>query len=208
MRAKYWQLINIYDGGIHMKYVDWIRMEDGTEEEFALVMQLEEKFNADLVDRVLDHLKLLDVDWGGYRINRYQHCLQSATRAYNDGADEEMIIAALLHDIGDIVSPYNHGEMAAAILKPYVSKRVHWIVANHCIFQGYYYNHYLGGDRNARDRFKDHPWYDDCVYFCHNYDQNAFDPDYETKPLEFFEPMVHRLFKNKAKHLELNLDFD
>ncbi len=191
-----------------MKHVDWIRMEDGTEEEFALVMQLEEKFNADLVDRVLDHLKLLDVDWGGYRINRYQHCLQSATRAYNDGADEEMIIAALLHDIGDIVSPYNHGEMAAAILKPYVSKRVHWIVANHCIFQGYYYNHYLGGDRNARDRFKDHPWYDDCVYFCHNYDQNAFDPDYETKPLEFFEPMVHRLFKNKAKHLELNLDSD
>ncbi len=191
-----------------MKHVDWIRMEDGTEEEFALVMQLEEKFNSDLVDRVLDHLKLLDVDWGGYRINRYQHCLQSATRAYNDGADEEMIIAALLHDIGDIVSPYNHGEMAAAILKPYVSKRVHWIVANHCIFQGYYYNHYLGGDRNARDRFKDHPWYDDCVYFCHNYDQNAFDPDYETKPLEFFEPMVHRLFKNKAKHLELNLDSD
>ncbi len=191
-----------------MKHVDWIRMEDGTEEEFALVMQLEEKFNADLVDRVLDHLKLLDVDWGGYRINRYQHCLQSATRAYNDGADEEMIIAALLHDIGDIVSPYNHGEMAAAILKPYVSKRVHWIVANHCIFQGYYYNHYLGGDRNARDRFKDHPWYDDCVYFCHNYDQNAFDPDYDIKPLEFFEPMVHRLFKNKAKHLELNLDSD
>ncbi len=91
-------------------------------------------------------------------------------------------------------------------MKPYVSKRVHWIVANHCIFQGYYYNHYLGGDRNARDRFKDHPWYDDCVYFCHNYDQNAFDPDYETKPLEFFEPMVRRLFANQAKHIELNLE--
>jgi len=189
-----------------MEYVNWIRMEDGTEEEFAILIQLEEKFNADLVDRVLGHLKLLDVDWGGYRINRYQHCLQSATRAYHDSADEEMIVAALLHDIGDIISPYNHGELAAAILKPYVSKRVHWIVANHCIFQGYYYNHYLGGDRNARDRFKDHPWYDDCVYFCHNYDQNAFDPDYETKPLEFFEPMVRRLFANQAKHLELNLE--
>ncbi len=189
-----------------MDYVGWICMEDGTGEEFAFLIQLEEKYNTDLVDRVLGHLKLLDVDWGGYRINRYQHCLQSATRAYHDGADEEMIVAALLHDIGDIISPYNHGELGAAVLKPYVSERVHWIVANHCIFQGYYYNHYLGGDRNARDRFKDYPWYDDCVYFCHNYDQNAFDPDYETRPLAFFEPMLHRLFANQAKHLELNLE--
>ncbi len=181
-------------------------MEDGTEEEFSYLIQLEEKINADLVDRVLRHLKLLDVDCDGYRINRYQHSLQSATRAYNDNADEEMVVAALLHDIGDTISPYNHGELAAAILKPYVSERVHWIVANHCIFQGYYYNHFLGGDRNARDRFKDYPWYDDCVYFCHNYDQNAFDPDYETRPLEFFEPMVRRLFESKTKHLELNLD--
>ncbi len=189
-----------------MKHVNWIRMEDGTKEEFAHLIQLEEQFNADLVDRVLGHLQLLDVDWGGYRINRYQHCLQSATRAHNDDADEEMVVAALLHDIGDIVSPYNHGELAAAILKPYVSERVHWIVTHHCIFQGYYYNHYLGGDRNARDRFKDHPWYDDCVYFCQNYDQNAFDPDYATQPLEFFKPMVQRLFNGEVKHLELNLD--
>ncbi len=191
-----------------MKYVDWIRMEEGTQEEFGLIMELEEKANADLVDRVLDHLKLLDVDWGGYRINRYQHSLQSATRAYHDGADDEMIVAALLHDIGDIISPYNHGELAAAILKPYVSERIHWIVANHATFQGYYYNHHLGGDRFARDRFKDHPWYEDCVYFCHHYDQNAFDPDYETKPLEFFSPYVHRLFEGKSKHLELNLATD
>jgi len=189
-----------------MEYVNWIRMEDGTAEEFESLIQLEEQSNADIVDRVLAHLKLLDVDWGGYRINRYQHCLQSATRAYNDGADEEMVVAALLHDMGDIISPYNHGELAAAVLKPNVSERVHWIVANHRIFQGYYYNHYLGGDRNARNPFKDHPWYDDCVYFCHNYDQNAFDPDYATKPLEFFEPMVRRLFGGSARHLELNLD--
>ncbi|MBT4519350.1 MAG: HD domain-containing protein [Halieaceae bacterium] len=189
-----------------MEYVNWIRMEDGTEEEFAQIMALEEKVNADLVDRVLDHLRLLDVGWGGYRINRYQHSLQSATRAYNDDAGVEMVVAALLHDIGDSVSPYNHGELAAAILKPYVSERIHWIVANHCIFQGYYYNHHLGGDRHARDRFIDHPWYEDCVYFCHNYDQNAFDPDYDTKLLDFFEPMVRQLFAGKSKHLELNLE--
>ncbi|MCP4008728.1 MAG: phosphohydrolase [Proteobacteria bacterium] len=186
--------------------VNWIRMEDGTKEEFQHLVKLEEEFNADLVDRIFAHLKSLDVDWGGYTINRYQHCLQSATRAYDDGADEEMVVGALLHDMGDILAPYNHGELAAAILKPFVCERVHWIVANHCIFQGYYYNHYLGGDRHARDRFKDHPWYDDCVYFCHKYDQCAFDPDYDTKPLEFFEPMVRRLFAGKSKHLELNLE--
>ncbi|MCP5088900.1 MAG: phosphohydrolase [Rhodobacteraceae bacterium] len=188
-----------------MQDVSWIRMEDGTKEDFQRLIELEEEFNADQVDRVLGHLKLLDVDWGGYRINRYQHCLQSATRAYNDGADEEMIVAALLHDIGDIIAPYNHGEVAAAVLKPFVSERVHWIMANHCTFQGFYYNHHLGGDRHARDRFKDHPWYDDCVHFCHHYDQNSFDPDYDTKPLEFFEPMVRRLFASNTAHLELNL---
>ncbi|MCP5080171.1 MAG: HD domain-containing protein [Alphaproteobacteria bacterium] len=188
-----------------MQEVNWTRMEDGTKEEFQHLMALEEEFNVDLVDRVLGHLKLLDVDWGGYRINRYQHSLQSATRAYNDGADEEMVVAALLHDMGDIISPYNHGELAAAVLKPFVSERVHWITANHCTFQGYYYNQHLGGDRHARDRFKDHPWYDDCVDFCHKYDQVAFDPDYDTKPLEFFEPMVRRLFAGKSEHLELNI---
>ena len=186
--------------------INWIAMEDGTKEEFQHLMKLEEKFNANLVDRIFTHLKLLDEDWGGYAINRYQHCLQSATRAYNDGADEEMVVAALLHDIGDGLSPYNHGELAAAILKPFVSERVHWIITHHCTFQGYYYNHHLGGDRHARDRFKDHPWYDDCVYFCHTYDQCAFDPDYDTKPLEFFDPMVRRLFAGSPEHLELNLN--
>ncbi|MCC2110511.1 MAG: HD domain-containing protein [Hyphomicrobiales bacterium] len=187
-----------------MEYVNWIRMEDGTQEEFELIMDSERRFNADIVERVLTQLKLLDKDYGGYRINRYQHSLQSATRAYRDGADEEMIVAALLHDVGDVIAPYNHSELAAAVLKPYVSEKTYWIVKHHCTFQGYYYNHYLGGDRNARDKFKDHPWYDDAVYFCHHYDQNAFDPDYDTLPLEFFEPMVRRVFSTeKPAHLEL-----
>lgn len=187
-----------------MNYVSWTRMEDGTQEDWDLLSKVEEDFNADLIDRILSHLKMLDIDWGGYRVTRYEHSLQSATRAYRDGADEEMIVAALLHDIGDTLAPYNHGALAAAILKPYVSERVHWIVANHPTFQGYYYNHFFGGDRHLRDRFKDHPWYDDCVHFCHVYDQVAFDPDYDTLPLDFFEPMVRRLFGGKAPlHLEL-----
>ncbi len=188
-----------------MEYVNWTRMEDGTQEDWDLLCRLEEKFNEDLVDRILAQLKSLDVDWGGYRVTRYVHSLQSATLAHRDGADEEMVVAALLHDLGDILSPYNHSELAAAILKPFVSDKVHWIVKYHALFQGYYYDHFLGGDRNARDRFKDHPYYEDCVYFCQNYDQNAFDPDYDTLPLEFFEPMVRNVFaKSKFGHSELS----
>jgi predicted HD phosphohydrolase len=186
------------------EYVAFTRMEDGTAEDYRLLMEKEDAFNADHVDRVLAHLKLLDVDWGGYRVTRYAHSLQSATLAERDGASEEMIVAALLHDIGDILSPYNHSEAAAALLKPYVSERVHWIVKHHGLFQGYYYNHFLGGDRHQRDRFKDHPWYADCVYFCQHYDQNAFDPDYDTLPLAHFEPMVRRVFgAPRFGHLEL-----
>lgn len=187
-----------------MENVNWTRMEDGTKEEFEFLMEQEESFNADLVDRILGQLKLMDVSWDGYKINRYQHSLQSATRAYRDEADEELIVAALLHDIGDNISPYNHCELAAAMLRPYVSERVYWIVKYHGVFQGYYYNHHLGGDRHARERFKDHPWYEDCVYFCHNYDQNSFDPEYDTLEIGFFEPMVRRIFSKPKGHLELD----
>lgn len=183
--------------------VKWTRMEDGTKQDFEHLMTVEEQYNKGVVDRILDMLKQLDVDWGGYKINRYQHSLQTATRAHRDGADEDLVVAALLHDIGDILAPYNHCELAAAMLKPYVTKKTHWIIENHGIFQGYYFHHHLGGDRNARDRFKGHPWYDDCVYFCHNYDQNSFDSDYDTLPLSFFEPMVRRIFSHPHGHMEV-----
>ena len=179
-------------------------MENASKADFDAVMDYEDAFNAGLVDRLLAQLRSLDEDWTPYPINRYRHCLQSATRAYQDGANEEIIIAALIHDVGDILSPYNHGELAAAILKPYVSEKTRWIVEHHCVFQGFYYNHHLGGDRLAREKYKDSPYYEDCVYFCHNYDQNSFDPDYVSKPLEFFEPMLRRLFSKGEGHMELN----
>lgn len=182
----------------------WTRMEDASQEDFLAVMDYEEDFNAGLVDRILAMLKSLDEDWTPYPINRYQHCLQSATRAFEDGAEEEIVVAALIHDIGDILSPYNHGELAAAMVRPYVSEKTRWIIEHHCVFQGYYYNHHLGGDRNAREKYKDSPYYEDCKYFCHTYDQAAFDPDYPSKPLDFFEPMLRRVFSNKKGHLELN----
>ena len=168
------------------------------------MMDYEAEFNAALPDRILDAIRSLDEEWTPYPVNRYQHSLQSASRAYEAGEDEELVVAALVHDIGDTLSPYNHGELAAAMMKPYVSEKTHWILLHHCVFQGYYYNHHLGGDRNARDKYRDSPYWEACRDFCHNYDQNSFDPDYPTKPLEFFEPMLRRVLSKSEGHMELN----
>ncbi len=187
-----------------LEYVSWTKMEDGTQEDWDLLFRLEKQANSDVVDRIIAHLKMLDVDWGGYRINRYQHSLQSASLAERDGADEEMVVAALLHDIGDIISPFNHSEFAAAVVRPYVSEKIYWIIKHHGLFQSYYYNEYIGGDRDSRDQFKDHPHYQACIDFCAKYDQNAFDPDYDTLPLEHFLPAVKRVFaRDVESHLEL-----
>ena len=150
-------------------------------------------FAKGLPDRVLDHLKLLDGDFGGFPVCRLEHSLQTATRAHRDGRDERYVVMALLHDIGDTLGSYNHPEVAASIIKPFVSEEVHWICQNHGAFQGYYYFHFLGMDQNAREQFRDHPHYEACKEFCEKYDQAAFDPDYESEPLEFFEPMVRRV---------------
>jgi predicted HD phosphohydrolase len=182
---------------------NWRAMEEASAEDFHAIMEYDASYNAGLVDRLMAQLQQLDEPWTPYPINRLQHSLQSASRAYRDDADEETVVAALLHDIGDVTAPFNHGEVAAAILKPYVSEKTYWVVKHHCVFQGYYYNHFLGGDRNAREKYRDNPYYEDCVYFCHNYDQNAFDPDYDSYPLAFFEPMLRRVFKANPGHLEL-----
>jgi predicted HD phosphohydrolase len=142
---------------------------------------------------VLAHLRLLDGDFGGFPIDRLTHSLQTATRAHRDGRPESYVVMALLHDIGDTLGSYNHPEIAAAILHPFVSEEEHWICRNHGAFQGYYYFHYLGIDRNVREKYRDSPYFDACAEFCAKYDQSAFDPDYDTLPLEFFEPMLRRV---------------
>ena len=181
----------------------WTAMENASRADFEALVEFERDYNAGLVERLVAQLQLLDEEWTPYPINRYQHSLQAATRAYRDGADEETVVAALLHDIGDVVAPYNHGEVAAAILKPYVSEKTYWVVKHHCVFQGYYYNHHYGGDRHARDKYRDSPYFEDCRYFCHHYDQSAFDPAYDSEPLEFFMPMLKRVFREDPGHLEL-----
>ncbi len=180
--------------------VAFTRMEDGTREEYELLAELEAEVIQSLPDRLLSTLEQLDGSLEGYRVSRLEHSLQSATRAYHAGENEEMIVAALLHDIGDVLAPASHSELAAAILRPYVSERIHWIIKHHGLFQSYYYAHHYDKDRYARDRFKDHPWYQDCVDFCHNYDQNCFDPEYPSLPIGFFRPMVERIMSKPQEY--------
>jgi predicted HD phosphohydrolase len=170
------------------------RMVDATAEDYSLIARHSLRFLQDLPDRVLRHLGLLAGDTGGYAVDRLTHSLQTATRAERDGRDEEYVVCALLHDIGDTLATTNHSELAAVIVEPFVSEENHWIVKHHGIFQGYYFFHHLGLDRNLRDRYRDHPHWQACAHFCGTYDQNSFDPRYDTLPLEHFEPMVRRFF--------------
>ena len=181
------------------RIVSFRQMKDGTKEDYVLLDESEKQYAAGLADRVLESLLKLDHSLAGYPVSRLGHSLQAATRALRDRADEELVVAALLHDIGDELAPYNHTEIAAAILRPYVRPEVTWIVAQHGLFQNYYYVHHFGGDRNARERLRGHPAYDACVQFCAAWDQSSFDPDYASEPLATFEPMVRRIFA-RAPH--------
>ena len=178
-------------------------MLEGTKEDWKIIAEHSRIFNKGLAKRVLDHLRLLDGDFGGFPVDRLEHSLQTATRAHRDGRDEEYVVCALLHDIGDTLGSMNHPDVAAAILKPFVSEENLWMVANHGVFQGYYFFEYLGLDKNMREQFKDSPHYQRCAEFCHKYDQAAFDPDYESEPLDFFEPMVERVFSKPKNSIYL-----
>jgi predicted HD phosphohydrolase len=173
--------------------VSFTRMEDGTKPEYDLIIGREKALAKKLPEHLLAQLKTLAQGDSGYRIDRYQHSLQTATRAFRDGADEETVTAALLHDIGDTLAPDNHSQLAAALLRPYVSDRTHWVVQHHGIFQGYYYFHHIGLDRDERERHRGHPYFQDCVDFCQRWDQAAFDPNYDTMPVEAFEPALRRV---------------
>lgn len=177
------------------------QMKDGTAEDWAIIGTHFREFAPGVADRVLDHLRLLDGDFGGFPVDRLEHSLQTATRAHRDGRDEQYVVMALLHDIGDTLGSYNHPDVAAAIIKPFVREELHWICQNHGHFQGYYYFHYLGMDQNSREKFRGHEHFEACAEFCEKYDQAAFDPDYQSEPLAFFEPMVRRVMARPLKTL-------
>lgn len=167
--------------------------EEATQADWQLIARHFMEFASGLPDRVLTHLRLLDGDYGGFPVDRLTHSLQTATRAHRDGRPESYVVMALLHDIGDTLGSYNHPDIAAAIVKPFVSEEEHWICAQHGAFQGYYYFHFIGGDRDKREAFRGSPYFGACAEFCEKYDQAAFDPAYPSEPLEFFEPMLRRV---------------
>ncbi|MGO9512973.1 MAG: HD domain-containing protein [Steroidobacteraceae bacterium] len=180
------------------RIVSFKRMQDGTREDYELLERYERDYVRELPDRILDALGQLERSLGGYPVSRLDHSLQAATRALKDGADDELVVAALIHDVGDDLAPYNHAEIAAGILRPYVRPEVTWIIEQHGLFQSYYYAHHLGGNRDGREKFRDHRWYQSCKDFCANWDQCSFDPDYPCEPIAAFEPLVRRIFTRPA----------
>ncbi len=180
-----------------METAKFVQMKDGTKEDYLLLEKHEKKYIEGTADRLIKFMSGLSNTLEGYQITRLEHSLQSATRALNDKANDEMVVASLLHDIGDELAPLNHSEYAAALLKPYVSEKTHWIIEKHGEFQMYYYAHHLGGNRNQRDKYKGHKYYKDTVDFCENWDQKSFDPNFKSLPLKEFEPMVKKIFSRK-----------
>ncbi len=181
------------------KTVSFTQMKDGTQEEYALLHELEKPYLALTADRIMDEMRRQgEVSLEGYRITRLEHGLQSASRAEAEGADIDWIVGALLHDVGDGLAPQNHDRFSAEVIRPFVRWEVAWTVEHHGIFQMLYYAHHYGWDKNARDRFKDHPCFDTCAAFCERWDQTSFDPDYPSRTLEHFEPMVREVFARTA----------
>ncbi|HEX4268650.1 MAG TPA: HD domain-containing protein [Steroidobacteraceae bacterium] len=181
-----------------MRTVSFRQMKDGTKAEYLFLGRLERDYIARLPDRILHALRAMDDGLSGYRVTRLAHSLQTATRAEADGADEEMILGALVHDMGDSLAPENHSNFAAEIIRPYVRAEVSWVVEHHGLFQKIYYAHFLGEEPELRAAYREHPYYESCARFCERWDQAAFDPDYPTQSLEHFEPLVRRIFSRRA----------
>jgi predicted HD phosphohydrolase len=176
-------------------------MVESTAEDWAAIGRAAQAHRGEHVDRILSHLNLLKGDHGGFAVDRLEHSLQTATRAHQAGHDEEYVVCALLHDIGDILLPASHAELGAAILKPYISERNFWMLENHGVFQGYYFFHHLGLDRDMREQFRGHPDFEHTAQFCHLYDQNSFDPSFVSMPLEAFVPMMRRVMDTPKRSI-------
>ena len=181
-----------------MDHVKFTAMKDGDREDYDFLTAHEVEYTKGTADRLLTALETLDEGLSGYQVTRLGHSLQSATRAWRDGADKDWVVSALLHDVGDIFAPYNHDEYAAAILKPFVREQCTWVVEKHGDFQMIYYGQHVGANPHKRDAYAGHLYFDDCAVFCERWDQSSFDPDYAMEPLSTFEPMVNEVFSRKA----------
>ena len=181
-----------------MDTVNFIRMEDGTAEDYAFLAKHEAAFARDLPNRIMARLEGLRSSLSGYKVDRLEHSLQCATRAERDGADADWIVCALVHDLGDDLAPYNHDSLAAAIVKPYVREECSWTVQHHGIFQYKYYADKVGLNPEERQKYKDSPYFEAAEKFCRDWDQNSFDPDYDSFPLIHFSPVLEEVFRRPA----------
>jgi len=179
------------------KTVSFTEMKNGTQEDYHIIEANDLMTAQELPNRLIEQLKEMAADNGAYKISRLDHVLQCATRAYRDGADDDWIIAALLHDIGDILAPFTHGQLASEIMRPFVRPEITWVVRYHGAFQMFYNTSLTEDERNSRDQYKTHPYYQYAVDFCEKWDQCSFDPEYEWEILDFFVPIVNKVFSKK-----------
>ena len=194
------------DGHEPLGRAEFTSFLDSTAEDWKKISAASAVFQKGHVSRILEHLRLLEGDCGGFPVSRLEHSLQTATRAHRAGEDEEYVVCALLHDIGDTLGVYNHPDIAAAVLRPFVSEANHWMVSQHGIFQGYYFFHHLGLDRDLREQFRGHPHFEHTAKFCHQYDQPAFDPSFDNMPLEAFIPMMERVMSKPRQSIYMRRD--
>jgi len=190
----------------HGPQAKFIAMTEGTHDDWMAIAGHAAEFGRGLPKRLIAHLNLLDGDFGGYPVDRLTHSVQTASRAHQAGMDEEYVVMSLLHDIGDTLGPSNHADIGAAIMRPFISEKNHWIAAQHAMFQGYYFFHHLGLDRDMRDQYRGHAHFEACAQFCHLFDQNSFDPSYVSMPLSAFEPMIERVFARPKNSIYLRKD--
>jgi predicted HD phosphohydrolase len=175
-----------------MEKMHFTRMDEGSDEDFQILKRVHEQNLADLPGRLIAMVSDLSGDVA-YNLNRRDHSLQAATRALRDNASEELIVVALFHDVGESLGPMNHGEVAASILRPFISDDHYNLLKYHPLFQTYFYARHLGLNPNARDQFKNESWYQATVDFCAKYDEISFDPSYPNKPMSTFTPMAYRI---------------
>ncbi len=175
-----------------MEKMHFTRMDEGTDADFQVLRNVHEQTLSALPDRLFGLLRDLAKDTA-YDITRYDHCLQTATRALRDGKDEDYVAVALLHDACEPLGPFNHGEVIGSILRPFVSRDNWWMLTQHGLFQTYFYARHLGSRSRRARQVQVGPAYEQTVEFCARYDEVSFDPAYKNEPLSTFEPMVRRL---------------
>jgi predicted HD phosphohydrolase len=170
------------------------KMEHGTLEDWLAIGVAVSDRQSRMAETILALLKSLETQVDGFSVSQLEHSLQTATRASRAGASDELVVAALCHDIGKSISVENHAAIGAEILRPYVSEGTYQILRTHQDFQGKHYYALMGKSTRLRNQYRHEPWYEQACTFTDEWDQASFEAGYDSQPLSFFEPLVRRVF--------------